>query len=71
MLSHFLELRTNSPGFNRHHDSLNRPDFVVRNALFPGDAKVVFHSRVACDRHGRCQVDHQGGFWIEDLVVPS
>ena len=63
------ELRADPAGFDRHHDRLHGPNLLVRNSLFPGDAKIGFHSRITGCRHRSCEVDQQRGFLIEDLVV--
>ena len=65
----FSELRADPSGLDRHHDRLDGPNLLVRDALFPGDAKIVLHSRIARGRHRGREVDQQRGLLIEDLVV--
>ena len=66
---HLSKLRTDPAGLDRHHDRLDGADLVIRDALFPGDAKIVLHSRIARGRHRGREVDQQRRLLIEDLVV--
>jgi len=60
-----LKLRPDPAGGNRHY----RTDFVIAQAFFPGYTKVMRHSRIATNGHGGCQVQHQGGFGLQDFIV--
>ena len=66
----FPELGSHPSRRHRHDDGLNRSHLLTRNSGFFGYAKVLLHSRVAGNRHGRCQVDHDGGSLVENTVVP-
>ena len=55
----FTELCSNPATRNCHYDRLDRTDFVVCNTLFFGDAKVMFHSRIAVNSHSCCEVNHE------------
>jgi len=41
---------------------VDRTDFIFADALFPGYTKVMLHSRMATQGHGKCKVGHQGNF---------
>jgi hypothetical protein len=64
-----LKLRPDPAGGNRHYNGLARTDFVIAQAFFPGYTKVMRHSRIATNGHGRCQVQHQGGLGLQDFIV--
>ena len=55
----FTEFCSNPATRNCHYDRLDRTDFVVCNTLFFGDAKVMFHSRIAANSHSCCEVNHE------------
>jgi hypothetical protein len=64
-----MELSIDLSGGNRHDDSLDCADLNFGNPHVLGNAKVVLHSRVAAQRHGRSKVNHEGCFRLENLVV--
>ena len=63
------KLCPHAPGLDRHHDRLHGADLFIRDALFPGDAKIGLHSRVTGGRHCGREVDQEGRFLVEDLVI--
>ena len=65
------ELRPDPAGGNRHYNGLHRTDFLIGQAFFLGYTKVMLHSRVATDGHGRRQVKHQSGFGFQNFIVPG
>ncbi len=48
-----------------HDDGLDSPDLRVREALFFGDAKEMFHSRITAHGQGRRQLNHHRHFLIK------
>ena len=58
-------------GGNGHNDPLNCTNFVVRDVLCLGYAKVVLHSWLAFPGHGCSQTDHCCGAGIEMLFVTN
>lgn len=54
-----------------HYDRLNGRDLLTRDPEVSGNARVLLHSGIAADRHRRCQVQHDGGALIQNLVVAS
>ena len=62
------ELGPYSSGRNTHDDGLDNTDFIVGQAGFLGDAKEIFHSRVATDGEGRGQLDHHRCLIVERFV---
>ena len=68
---HLPELRTDPSSFDSHHNRLYGADLLIRYTFFPGDAKIVLHSRITRGRHRGREVDQQRGLLVEDLVVPG
>ncbi|MBL7178612.1 MAG: hypothetical protein ISS65_00170 [Desulfobacterales bacterium] len=64
-----INLHHDSAGGNHHDPQLHRPDFIVGNSFFPGNAKEMLRSRVAAQSHGRSQLDHMGCFFIEHAFI--
>ena len=62
------ELCPDPAGFDRHDDGLHGADLLIRDAFFPGDAKIRLHSRIASRCHRGRKVDQQRRLLIEDLV---
>jgi len=62
------ELRPNPAGGNRHYNGLHRTDFLIGQSFFPGYTKVMLHSRITTDGHGRGQMKHQGGFRLQNFI---
>lgn len=63
------ELGPDSSGRNPHGDGLHRADFIVREAVFSGNAKEVLHSRVASYRERCRQLNHDGCFRVQQIIL--
>ena len=53
-----VELCPNPASRNRHYNGLHCTYFIIGQTLFFGHAKVMLHSRIAGESHGRGQVKH-------------
>ena len=65
------ELRLNPSRWDGHDNRKNGSDFIIRNTFFLGHAKVMLHSRIAANGHCCRHVQHQGGFWVQNIIMTS
>ncbi len=67
----FTKLCLNSATRNGHYYRLYGPELIVGYALFLGHAKVMLHSRITGNSHGRSHVDQKRRLRLQNLVMAS
>lgn len=67
--TYFPELGHNPAPGDGHYYGLHSAQFIIGDAFFSGHARVMFHSGIAADGHGRGHVDHERGFRFQNVVV--